>query len=398
MYINDNRQLLLNCIREYIQLKQEGTSWDFKKEWYKDNQKNEMLIDIICMANLADNVDGMIIIGVDEEKDYCVSGVENDSNRKKTQDLVCFLRDKKFAGSIRPIVSVVSFDIDGHTIDVIVVRNSMNTPFYLSDHFQDIEAYHIYTRVMDTNTPKNSSADLNLTEALWKKRFGIGATAMERLSIYLKDADDWDSIDGEMSYFNKHYPEFTIEHEMDETRDGYEYYLFSQFDSRPHWYNVYLRCQQTLLYHTIGIALDGGRYFTVVPEYNCFYSTIERKEIWFYSYTEGSFQYLLASFFDSKAEEPDALSAKERYLECIPIFYSEQEKQDFLKYVADNFSKKRAFATYRYRIMPCFPKELPTGQISSAFEEDYHDALIISDLLDEFRIGLDNLPNRLTNS
>ena len=28
---------------------------------------------------------------------------------------------------------------------------------------------------------------------------------MERLSIYLKNADDWDSIDGEMSFYNKHY-------------------------------------------------------------------------------------------------------------------------------------------------------------------------------------------------
>ena len=107
---NDDRQLLLNRIRECIQLKREGTSWDFKKEWYEDNKKNDMLIDIICMANLADNVDGMIIIGVDEGNDYCVSGVENDPNRRKTQDLVCFLREKKFAGSIRPIVNYRSMN------------------------------------------------------------------------------------------------------------------------------------------------------------------------------------------------------------------------------------------------------------------------------------------------
>lgn len=395
MYENDDRQLLLDRVRECIQLKQEGTSWDFKKEWYEDKQKNELLIDIICMANLVDNVDGLIIIGVDEENDYCISGVENDQNRRRTQDLVCFLREKKFAGGIRPIVSMISFDIEVHTIDVIVVKNSTNTPFYLSEHFQDIEAYHIYTRVMDTNTPKKSSADLNLTEALWKKRFGIGATAMERLSIYLKDAYDWDSIDGEMSFYNKHYPEFTIEHETDETRDGYEYYLFSQVDSKPHWYNVYIHCQQTLLYHTIGVALDGGRYFTVVPEYSYFHSNNDGIDIWFYSYTDGSFQYLLANFFSSRAEEPEALSARQRYMECIPIFFSKQEKRDFLKYAAENFSRKRAFVTYRYSRMPSFPKTLPSNQMTSVLEEEYHDALIICDLLDEFRIGPENFPSFL---
>ena len=57
MFENDDRELLLGRVQEYIQLKQEGTSWDFKKEWYKDKQKSEMLIDIICMANLTDNVD-----------------------------------------------------------------------------------------------------------------------------------------------------------------------------------------------------------------------------------------------------------------------------------------------------------------------------------------------------
>ena len=395
MFENDARELLLGRVQEYIQLKQEGTNWDFKKEWYKDKQKSEMLIDIICMANLTDNVDGMIIIGVDEQNDYCVSGVENDPNRKKTQDLVCFLREKKFAGSIRPIVSVVSFNIDAHIIDVIVVKNSANTPFYLSERYNDIEAYHIYTRVMDTNTPKNSSADLNLTEALWKKRFGIGATAVERLTIYLKNADDWNSIDGEMSFFNKYYPEFTIEHEMDETRKGYEYYLFSQIDSRPRWYNVYVRCHQTLLYHTIGVALDGGRYFTAVPEYNCFHSLNIERDIWFYSYTDESFQYLLANFFNNKAKSSEALSARRKYSECVPVFNSQQEKKDFLKYAANNFSRERDFATYRYNRMPSFPKTLPSGQMVSAFKEEYHDALIICDLLDEFRMGRNNLPSEL---
>ena len=47
-------------------------------------------------------LDGFIIVGVDEETDYSICDVTNDSNRRRTQDIVAFLREKKFAGGIRP--------------------------------------------------------------------------------------------------------------------------------------------------------------------------------------------------------------------------------------------------------------------------------------------------------
>jgi hypothetical protein len=56
-------------ILELINLGQEGGYWDFKKEWYKpDNKgKQDLLHDIICMANNLENRDAYLIIGVDEE-------------------------------------------------------------------------------------------------------------------------------------------------------------------------------------------------------------------------------------------------------------------------------------------------------------------------------------------
>ena len=53
-------------IRELINLKQEGSYWDFKREWYKNNKNADLLHDIICMANNLSNRDGYIIIGVKE--------------------------------------------------------------------------------------------------------------------------------------------------------------------------------------------------------------------------------------------------------------------------------------------------------------------------------------------
>lgn len=79
-------------ILRLIALRQEGEYWDFKKEWHKS--KPDLLHDIICMANNLSNHDGLIIIGVDEETEYSICDVVNDQNRKKTQDIVAFLREK----------------------------------------------------------------------------------------------------------------------------------------------------------------------------------------------------------------------------------------------------------------------------------------------------------------
>ena len=82
-----------------IAFQQEGEHWDFKKEWHKN--KSDLLHDIICMANNLSNHDGLIIIGVNEETDYATCDITNDPNRRKTQDIVTFLRDKKFADGKR---------------------------------------------------------------------------------------------------------------------------------------------------------------------------------------------------------------------------------------------------------------------------------------------------------
>lgn len=184
-----NIQDLIKQIVNLISMKQEGNHWDFKREWY--NNKSDLLHDIICMANNLSNQDGFIIIGVDEETDYEIQDMEYDPNRKKTQDLVSFLRDKKFAGGIRPTVTVQPIRLSKKTIDIIIVCNDRNTPYYLTEQYQGVFANNIYVRIVDTNTPKNSSADINIVETLWKKRFGINATILERVILYLQNPADW---------------------------------------------------------------------------------------------------------------------------------------------------------------------------------------------------------------
>lgn len=229
---------LIDEIEALVGMHQEGSYWDFKREWYGHNKDGDMLIDIICMANNLVNRDAYIIIGVDEESNYAIRDVSQDTNRRNTQMLTDFIRGKKFAGDFRPVVTVEPVYLDGGLVDVIVIHNSTNTPYYLKEKYKGIFANNIYIRLSDSNTPSDKSADFHHVEYLWKKRFGMLLSPIEKVKLYLKHPEHWEnSPSNEDKKYHKYAPEFTIDHtyEPEDGRDGYEYYLFAQTDSRPHW-------------------------------------------------------------------------------------------------------------------------------------------------------------------
>ena len=367
-------QRVLQCIAS----KHEEEAWDFKKSWH--TKKCDLLHDIICMSNLLVEDDGLIIIGCDEEHDYQLCDVSGNSDRKNTAELVVFLRDKQFAAGMRPFAWVHTMSVDRITFDVIVVKNTRNTPFYLAEKFEGVRAHHIYTRVMDTNTPIDKSADPDRIEKLWRKRFALDSTALEKLHVYLRHPEDWESVDGEMSYFYKYSPEFTIETESDD-RNAYEYYLFSQMDSTPHWYKVRIKYHQTILYDTLGIALDGGRLFTSCPNIESFRTGAHQSQI-YRAYTRGTIQYALHEFFYYHEHSDEADHARRRYLECIPLFDSEKEKNDFHTYAALHFSTAELPPAC---FVPSISSRHTQGMNFQVFEDEYKDALRIQVLLTRFR-------------
>lgn len=368
-------------INKLILLQQEGEYWDFKKEWHIN--KADLLHDIICMANNPSPHDGFIVIGIDEETDFSICDVVNDPNRRKTQDMVTFLRDKKFAGGIRPTVYVQSLSIAQKTIDVIVVQNDQNTPYYLTEGYQGVFANNIYSRIMDTNTPKNSSADINIVEKLWKKRFGIDATALERAHIYLQKPYDWvDSKDGQKFY--KYAPEFTFKYiSAEDSRNGYEFYLFNQCDAHPHWFDINIYYHQTLLYSLGGVALDGGRYFTSTPRtdgLNLYKDSYHHWDISYKYFIKGSIEYTLHQFYitDDTDEE---LIARQRFLECVLVFESEFERTKFKDFVIDNYFKYN-INEFSHR-MPLFPDL--KGYNMDAFKKKYLQSQLMQKMLTDFR-------------
>ena len=372
----DKEKLLFEVLK-LIDLKQEGEYWDFKREWHKN--KTDLLHDIICMANNLTGHDGYIIIGVDEDESYSLADVSNNDNRYNTQKIVDFLSTKKFAGYIKPKVYVETLSIDDTCIDVIVIVSDENVPYYLVERYEGVHQNNIYTRVGDTNTPINRSADLNDIEKLWKRRFGISLSAIEKFKRYLKEPENWAEIEHEEGMYYKYAPEFRIIETPDNTRTAYEYYMFSQIDSRPHWKLINLYYHQTPMKQVICNLLDDGRYFTPAPDWRMI-KIKDGRDFFYRSFVKGSLKYLLGNLlFESNSS--DAQFSRDRLMSCVLTFNSENERKEFEQYVFENYNRNDV-EKYKDDI-PCI--ENIKGYRCEMLRYDYKNALLLMDMLNEFR-------------
>ena len=373
-----------SVIQDLISLKQEGPYWDFKREWYSRDKKSDLLHDVICMANNLSNEDAYIIIGVDQENDYALYSVKSDPNRRNTQQLVDFMKDKHFAGGVRPIVSVENICIGNNEIDVIVVHNSNATPFFLTERYQSVMPNNIYTRVMDSNTAINKSADISNVEMLWKKRFGLLSPPLERMLTYLKSPNLWDYSSNDCYKEKLYYrfsPEYTIESILNESKNGYQYYLFNQTDIHPRWYDINLYYHQTMMASLEGVSLDGGRYFTPSPntdgvsltEYNHW-------DILFKYFIKESIEYVVHEFYYHQDGDDETI-AHNRFMECILVFENDAEKEDFKVFVAQNWANKQKYSDNI--LMPYF-EELK-GYNMDVIKEEYSNSQILKRMFSEFK-------------
>lgn len=162
---------LENIVLELIESRQEGDYWDFKFKHHES--KVDLVLDIICMANNLSDEDGYIIFGIEDKIFNCV-GLEGYGERRNQQGIIDILKGVDFAGHIRPKIELKTLIIKEKEIDVLIIRNTNNTPYYLKSKYPSkqtkryIRANHIYTRINDTNTCINESADIDIVEFLEK--------------------------------------------------------------------------------------------------------------------------------------------------------------------------------------------------------------------------------------
>ncbi|MCB4763707.1 MAG: hypothetical protein LGB78_07370, partial [Sulfurovum sp.] len=247
------------------------------------------------------------------------------------------LRNSKYADDIFPDIRLEDMMMDTKKIQILIIKNRPNKPYYFSydvpakdEDKSKLRAGTIYTRIMDTNTPKNKVASSKDIEYMWKERFGLIQDPPERMQIYLKKYEGWKSFDG--IYFCKQHPEFTIkpidkdDYNGNETREwargeiGYHYEIGNGTDVFGLYYHT------TLMDEVIHVFFDGGKKNIVNPSYE----PIGKGRI--YYYLEDSLQYALHKFFvagDDKDHSKNILSTNNTIFD-IPLFSNRNELENFL--------------------------------------------------------------------
>ena len=304
------------------------------------------------MSNQINDNNSYLIYGI-RDKTFEYIGIEKDCNRKNQQEVIDLLRNVKFAGDNRPSIAVNTLIVQGHEIDVITIFRSNNIPFYLKDDYKCdnriVRKGCIYTRVGDTNTPIDSTADYNLVEEMWKKRFGLSDDIEKKLLIILDDYEDWVIDWGNKRYsFNKKRPEFkmTIDGEF---VDGWEplaaFYLAPTF--RVAKLNLYY--DNTIIYETEMWALDDYRKYLPRAEISHIYSG--DKTIYFFYYLLDSIEGKILRINTNGSFD---LASRELKNNCVLIFNNKIELEEFRSFFENKISSmniEEIEGHYKYQLI-----------------------------------------------
>lgn len=321
-----------------IKKKTEGDYWDYKQEWHKDNER--LLLDILCFANTIHNKDCYIILGVANGGE--VIGLSEDSpNRKNQAEVLDLLSNIVFSGDNIPQITVETIKADGKEIDILIVFNSYNVPFYLKPRpkgFRAIKPNYIYSRIGDRNTPIDENSSMQQIELLWKKRLGLLSPPLDQMVTRLKNKEEWEQIGN--TYYNIYNPDFKIVDEWDiEDRrsDNKPFYSYNQCNESTQFSKLKLLFRETMLREIELVTLDSGRYSTPIPEWGFILDPIYKMDsIYTYKYMlKDSIYYAFQQFLYDE-ENQDQRMAKSRFDEVVLYFDNEEEQKEYHQLIQAN--------------------------------------------------------------
>jgi hypothetical protein len=272
-------------IASLIQSKREGDYWDFKEEPHDNNAS--LLHDILCLCNSLHAGERYLILGVSDPKDGCqLVGLQpGQANRKEQANLIDFLRSKKFAGDIRPEIELRTILMNNKEIDIIVIFDNPYKPYYLTDDYKDrgkiVYAFHIYGRTNDTNTPLVKSADINSVEKMWRQRFGLQLSPLERMKLLLAKPNEWFKDIGNKSVaYHIQNPEYTVT--FSEVESFWEPYTLFYTNEKAFFGKASFRYHTTELFESEYMYCDEMRITLPVPQTQ--YIQFSDSKHWFYYY------------------------------------------------------------------------------------------------------------------
>lgn len=336
MLTNDQ---LDEIVRELFYLGVEGEYWDFKEKPYffegqskeeKNKKKNDLLHDIICMANNLSNYDAYIIMGI-QDKPVKITGVKQFSNKWTQENYQDFLQNLTWAGDMIPTVEFRT--INNGDLDVLIIKKSNRVPFYITKKYSKVRENRIYVRKGSKNTAIDSQAEISDIEKLFEYRFGLTPFPKERVINYITDHDHWIEMKGNYetrSWYYEKFPEYTMELVDDPQNDELKapVYALIQFNARTTWQILRLKYHQTILLEFSSHYVDEYRGISVQPKYSFLKLFDRMNDIKFpYKYyyyladsVEINLMYLLKELMQQDGE------AWRRHLSLIPVFDDDEER------------------------------------------------------------------------
>jgi len=235
-----------DIVSNLIYKKCEGLWWDFKQKFHNDLY--DLLHDIICLSNVIHEGERYLIFGISDELD--VIGLKSEDKTYTQADILDLLRKQPFAENNAPNVSLKFIKYQNKDIAILKIENERLKPYFLTRDIKSrgklLRAGAIYSRVKDTNTPKDSCANPHDIKAMWVERFGLDLTASKRFSFILEDAENW-NYDGINEAFYALDPDFTIEVGNTECEGG-QYWWQNSFFEKPRKYNYILKFKNTIMH------------------------------------------------------------------------------------------------------------------------------------------------------
>lgn len=342
-------QEIEDIVREFFYQETEGEYWDFKEKPYfyegqskeeKNKKKNDLLHDIICMANNLSNRDAYIIMGI-QNKPVKITGVKQFSNKWTQENYQDFLQNLTWAGDIIPTVEFRTVN-DGN-LDVLIIKKSNKVPFYITKKYSKVRENQIYVRKGSKNTAIDSQAEIGDIEKLFEFRFGLTPFPKERVINYITDHNHWTEMKGNYetrSWYYEKFPEYTMELVDDPQNDELKapVYALIHPNTRSTWEILRIKYHQTILLEFSSHYIDEYRGLSVQPKYNFLkfsngFEDIKLNSTYYY-YLHDSIEiklmYLLKELLNQDGD------AWRRHLSLIPVFYSDDERKAIEVYIEEN--------------------------------------------------------------
>jgi len=261
----------------------EESDWlDFKREWH--NSTLNLIHDILCMSNSDSQNNRYIVIGYDEanKKFYDL----NNDHRRKKDDIYNLLNTSNL--NRIPDIDIFTLTINDNELDIIKIKKTHYRPYFItkskSRDNRTINAGSIYTRCGSCNTPIDSTAPENQVQDMWRERFGLDLSPLERMNLYLSDTNNWKHVCDEaykdkVIYYYSKFPEFTFEYEYPECLPDYDGkyklpYSFTNTIGNSYQTKLKYKYHTTILYTEDLFLCDNKRFYLLHPHIDYIYYNI----------------------------------------------------------------------------------------------------------------------------